>query len=123
MSTLTDALKTDQIRKVDRIRGHRFAPPEATAKKIPLYGTQDNVPFNEQIVHVHYFMGACDWYITEYEPSSGIAYGYADLGFGYGEWGSIYLPELAEYQQTYLVVERELDWKPTPVTDIDKISG
>lgn len=94
-------------------RGHKFYPSSIT-KWPALYSTED-IPLGEKPLHAHYFVSGCDWYIAEFDPETGIAFGYADLGFGGGEFGEIYLPELeavvARPSGFPQVVERELDFK------------
>ena len=79
-------------------RGHRFYPSAAEARKIPaLDGPINWVNRREQTIHVHYFVGGCDWWVTNYDPATGMAFGYACLGDpDNAEWGDFYLPELEE---------------------------
>ncbi len=62
-----------------------------------LYETYD-VCAAEKIITEHYFTSAGDWWICEYDPDSGQAFGYARLANmpNYVEWGCIYLSELEE---------------------------
>ncbi len=67
---------------------------------------------NEAVVHLHYFKGSCDWYITERdvetpdEPGQHQAFGLADFGYG-GELGYISIVELIRNG-----VELDLYWNP-----------
>jgi hypothetical protein len=45
------------------------------------------------MLHLHYFAGGCDWWIIEYDPATGDAFGYAWLGNTCAEWGHLDLPE------------------------------
>ncbi len=69
---------------------------------------------DQAVVHLHYFKGGCDWFITEKdvetpeEPGQYQAFGLADLGYG-GELGYISIVELIRNG-----VELDLYW--TPVT-------
>lgn len=107
---------------VDRFRGHPFAPPVDVLSTIPnLYGTED-VPIDRKTVVLHYFVGGADWYIVELDPETGIAFGWAELLSGCGEWGYVSLPELGEMLvESLLCVERDLHWRPTPVSEVDRI--
>ncbi len=62
-----------------------------------LYET-DDVCAAKKIITEHYFTSAEDWWIYEYEPDSGQAFGYPRLVDmpDCAEWGYIYLPELEE---------------------------
>ena len=106
----------------DRKRGHRFAPPKTTAAKIPALYTTDQTPTADKIAHLHYFVGGADWYIVELDPDTSIAFGWAEVLPGCGEWGYIDLRELADVvAQGWFRVERDLHWEPTPVSEIERI--
>jgi hypothetical protein len=101
-------------------RGHDFYPPTAVAAAIPpLYGTE-NTPAAEKVLRAHYMAAACDWWIAEYDPATGAAFGYACLGDPQNaEWGYLHLPELEQVNvcSGLLIVERDLDWTPTRAAD------
>lgn len=65
------------------------------------------------IAHLHYFKGACDWWITERDSSEEQiqSFGRADLGYG-PELGYISIKELIENG-----VELDLHWTPKPLRD------
>lgn len=113
---------TPAVTSVDRFRGHTFAPPADVLAAIPnLYGTED-VPTNEKVVVLHYFVGGADWYIVELDPENGLAFGWAEVLSGCGEWGYVSLPELGELLiESMLCVERDLHWSPRPVSEVDRI--
>jgi len=68
------------------------------------------------IVHLHYFYGSCDWYITErdFEDEQHQAFGYADLGYG-GELGYISIEELKQNN-----IEMDLHWTPKTLGEVKK---
>jgi hypothetical protein len=96
-----------------RRRGHDFLPAWESMTAIPhLYATED-VPLQEKIIHVHFFVGSCDWYIAEIDDDTWLAFGYANLGDPQSaEWGYIPLPELEAVTIGPWVVERDLAWSP-----------
>jgi hypothetical protein len=99
-------------------RGHAFYPSATEAAAVPpLYAT-DGVPFAEKVLALHYFGGPCDWWLTEYEPATGIGFGYACLGdTEAAEWGYVSLPEIEALcmMRGLLVIERDLNWTPVTV--------
>lgn len=103
----------------EALRGHAFLPDEATLLAVPpLYATEAT-PLAEKLLHLHYFVGACDWYVAELDTTQpGLAFGYVDLGDpANAEWGYFDLAELASIAAEHpsglrLVVERDLDWTP-----------
>lgn len=99
-------------------RGHAFYPPADRLAAIPpLYGTEPT-PCEHKIIHAHYFAAWGDWYIAEYDPATGEAFGWAVLGADvtHGEWGYIDLPALESHRSPrglWLLVERDLGFTPT----------
>ena len=73
---------------------------------MPVTYQQDNLG-DEAVVHLHYFRGGADWFITEKDIDGGIdqAFGFAELGFGHGELGYISIRELVANG-----VELDLHW-------------
>ena len=109
--------------QLDRRRGHRFLPPKAARAKIPaLYATEDTSA-GDTMIHLHYFVGGCDWYIAEADWDTGLAFGWAELAAGCGEWGYVSLAELATLTVGPFVVERDCYFDPTPARDIARING
>jgi len=91
-------------------------------KLVQLAGTVDTMPRTyqtdgqgqEAIAHLHYFVGGCDFYITErdVEPEQLQAFGIANLGYG-GELGYISLEEIMSCG-----AELDLHWTPKPIKEI-----
>ncbi len=99
-------------------RGHDFWPAAEVLEAIPaLYATEDT-PEREKVVHLHYFVGGCDWWVVELDSAERpqLAFGYVCLGDPQmAEWGYIDLMELAEvFRPPLLLVERDLGWTPRP---------
>jgi len=69
---------------------------------------------DQAIVHLHYFMGGADWYITEKDINTNQiqAFGFADLGYG-GELGYISLVEILAHG-----AELDLHWTPKTLTEV-----
>lgn len=89
---------------------------EEIAKTVPsLYG-QDGA--DDPIVHVHYFscVNGWDWYLTEYDPRTGEAFGLV-RGFG-TEWGyfSVREMERVNREKGFGVVERDEHFEPAPAS-------
>ncbi len=105
------------------IYGFRGEEKEFFAAKIAEYSDRfDAMPKtyeqegkgDQAIVSLHYFKGACDWYITErdMEEVQQQAFGLADLGYG-GELGYISIEEIIK-----LDVELDLYFKPCTLASL-----
>jgi hypothetical protein len=101
------------------LRGHDFFPPPEELAQIPALYATDGVPLARKTIMLHYFTTGCDWWICELDRRSGTAFGYACLGNPEGaEWGNVDLYELCRLAiptLSLVVVQRDLDWRPTPV--------
>ena len=71
------------------------------------------------VVHLHYFKGSSDFYITERDTSEvqHQAFGKADLGYG-AEWGYISIAEIIQAG-----VELDLHFTPRTMASIRKGNG
>ena len=93
-----------------------------TLKTMPKTYEQDGLG-DKSIVHLHYFLGNADWYITEKDmgecPDSKEvseqlqAFGLADLGMGYPELGYISIEELKS-----VGAELDLYWTPKTLAEV-----
>ena len=67
--------------------------PEQLAKLPRLYETE-KVPLKDKPIYIHFFVGDCDWFVSEYDGDD-LFFGYATLGDqNFGEWGYISFAEL-----------------------------
>jgi len=92
----------------------------ATIENMPKTYEQDGQG-DQAVVHLHYFLGNMDWWITEKDKGDGSedqeqhqAFGLADLGHG-GELGYISVAELIENG-----VELDLNWTPKTLEQVKK---
>lgn len=74
---------------------------------IPIPSKQNNKNIDDTIMHVRLFepYSGWEWYLSEYDPKTKMAFGYVKGAFN--EWGYVYIPTL-ETQN----VERDLYFKP-----------
>lgn len=93
-------------------RGHKFCDYTG----IPgLYETEDT-SLDEKVIYAHYFCANADWWVAEVDPRTNTAFGYVrfmDYPDG-AEWGYFSLAELESVNFGLVIVERDLDWEPTP---------
>ena len=99
-------------------------PTQERLSKIPrLYETED-VPLKEKLIYLHFFIGGCDWYITEFDGHD-LFWGFAHLGDDRcAEWGYISFNELKSTNiQGWIEVDCELEghFPVQKASEIDKI--
>lgn len=92
---------------------------EALITTMPHTYQQDGI--KDPTVHLHYFYGGSDWYITEkdIEPNQRQAFGYAILNDGKPEAGYIPITELIKSNR----VELDLYFTPKPISQIPKLAA
>lgn len=83
---------------------------EALKKRFADVGGQDGV--SDPLVIARFFnpCGAGTWYATEFDPDTGVFFGYVSIfGDGNDEWGYFSLDELQSYTGPFnLGIERDL---------------
>lgn len=92
--------------------------PNEIKERIPkLYDTED---ISDPIVHVKLFLDGWTWYITELSEDSDICFGYVVSPYE-SELGYFSLEELKSLRgRLGTWVERDLFFKPTPLSKIKK---
>jgi hypothetical protein len=100
-------------------------PTEDRLSKIPRLYETEQIPLQEKLIHLHFFIGGCDWYISEFDGED-LFWGFAILNddFQNAEWGYISLSELKSIKVGgWLEVDCELEefWKVRKASEIEKI--
>lgn len=99
-------------------------PTAEELEKIPKFYSTDEVPLKEKMIHMHFFIGGCDWYAAEYSPEEKCFFGFAILNgdLDNAEWDYFSLVELSSLKVKFLEVDRDLHWKPMQAKDVEKIA-
>ena len=100
-------------------------PSKERLAKIPRLYETEKQPIKDKLIHLHFFIGGCDWYIAEYDGED-LFFGYAILNQDYenAEWGYISFSELKEIKLNgWLEIDCELEefWKVKKASEIEKI--
>ena len=90
-------------------------PKGVAAKVPPLYATERE---DDPVARVKLFSRAWTWYVTEYDPATGEAFGFVE-GFA-DEWGYFDVRDLEALNRAkgYNVVERDEHFEPAPVSRV-----
>jgi hypothetical protein len=99
-------------------------PTDKELAKIPRLYETENIPLKDKIIHMHFFIGGCDWYIAEYDGED-LFWGYAILNGDTenAEWGYISFTELRELVvPPGIEIDRDLHWEPKIAGEIIKIT-
>ena len=99
-------------------------PPQERLSKIPKLYETENIPLKDKLIHLHFFMMDCDWFIAEYDGND-LFFGYAILNgdIDNSEWGYISFSELKTLKVHFLEVDCELEeyWTIKKASQIEKI--
>ena len=100
-------------------------PTEDRLSRIPRLYETEHIPSQEKLIHLHFFIGGCDWYVAEYDGED-IFWGFAILNddFQNAEWGYISLSELKSVKVGgWLEIDCELEefWQVQKASEIEKI--
>lgn len=104
--------------RTNTLRKHKLMTKELERKMPPLRSTEEQGA--DALVHIHFFSpySQWDWYATEYDPATGVFFGWVN-GFE-GEYGYFTLAELENATGKYglPLVERDLDWTPVRLAEV-----
>jgi len=99
-------------------------PTKRQLNSIPgLYQTE-HVSAKEKIIHMHFFIGGCDWYAVEFDGED-VFFGYAVLNgdMDNAEWGYFSLAELQSIAVHGMEIDRDLYWQPVPAGEVEALRG
>jgi hypothetical protein len=100
---------------------------EPTSKKlsiIPRLYETESIPLNDKLIHLHFFIGGCDWFIAEYDGED-LFWGYAILNndLEMAEWGYISFEELKKIRiSPGIEIDCEIFNPPCKACHIDRIN-
>ena len=97
-------------------------PTQTELGKIPgLYETE-SIPLKDKVIHLHFFLAGCDWYIAEYDGND-LFWGYAILNGDdlNAEWGYISFDELKKLNVHGIEIDNDLHWTPKTAKEIPQI--
>ena len=98
-------------------------PTREELEKIPSFYSTEGVPLKEKLIVMHFFIGGCDWYVTEYSSEEKCFFGFAILNgdLDNAEWGYFSLDELCSLKVKFLEVDKDCHWTPKKAIEIEKI--
>lgn len=98
-------------------------PSKEVLDQVPrLYATED-VPAKDKLIHLHFFLGGCDWYAAEFDGED-IFFGFAILNNDHdnSEWGYFSFMELKALKVSgWLEVDFDLYWQVKPAGQVPRI--
>lgn len=100
-------------------------PSTERLAKIPQLYETEIIPIKDKEIHLHFFIGGCDWYICEYD-SHDTFFGFCILNDDYqnAEWGYVSFSEMKSIKiDGCLEIDCVLEeyWRIQKASDIEKI--
>ena len=89
-------------------------PTDEELQTLPRIGANEDVPWQDVVIHHHYFIFSSDWFVAECGVDDRIFYGYAILNndLDNAEWGYMSLDEMREVRVRGFEIDRDLHWSP-----------
>jgi hypothetical protein len=97
---------------------------EEELSKIPAFYATENIDCPDKIIHMHFFIGSCDWFAAEYDPKEQLLFGFVILNGDVqnSEWGYFSLREMCEIKVGgFLEIDRDLHFTPRKAKEIERI--
>ena len=92
--------------------------------KIPRLYETESIALADKLIHLHFFIGGCDWFIAEFDGLD-LFWGFAILNndLEMAEWGYVSFSELKSIRVKGIEIdcEKEDYWKVRRAAEIDKI--
>lgn len=102
-------------------------PTKDDLARIPgLYETE-SISLRDKLIYLHFFIGGCDWYISEYDREEDLFWGFAILNGDYecAEWGYVSFEEMKQIKVGpfgfEIDCERGEGWPVRKACEIEKI--
>ena len=100
-------------------------PTKERLDRIPKLYETEHIPLEDKLIHLHFFIGGCDWYIAEFDGKE-LFWGFAIINndLEMAEWGYISFSELKSIKVNgWLEVDCELKeyWKIRPAKEVERI--
>ncbi|WP_319409374.1 DUF2958 domain-containing protein [uncultured Desulfosarcina sp.] len=99
-------------------------PTKEELSRIPRLYETESIPLRDKLIHLHFFIGGCDWYVAEYDGDE-LFWGYAILNefTVNAEWGYISFAELRDLVvPPGIEIDRDLHWRIKMAREIPKIT-
>lgn len=98
-------------------------PSKEKLSSIPGINETDNISIKDKLVHLHFFIGGCDWYVIEFDGDD-LFFGFTILNQDHvnSEWGYFSLSELKQIQiNRWIEVDCDCHWKVRKASEVKGI--
>ena len=97
------------------------APSKTQLDQIPRLYQTEHAPLGEKIIHLHFFIGGCDWYVAEFDGED-MFFGFVNLNDDINaEWGYFSLTDLKSFSINGIEIDCDLYWKVRPAKEVPVI--
>jgi len=97
-------------------------PTKEKLNEIPTLYETDHISTKEKIIHLHFFFGASDWFIAEFDNRETF-FGFVILNgdFENAEWGYISFSEIKSINFYGMQVDNDIHWDVRKASEVEKI--
>lgn len=99
-------------------------PSGGRLRNLPQLYETESIPLKDKVIHLHFFIAGCDWFIAEYDGKD-LFWGYAILNNDSqnAEWGYVSFEELKSVKAGFVEVDFDLYFQPKKASEIKKITN
>ena len=99
-------------------------PTEEQLAAVPRLYETEHVDLKDKLIHLHFFIGGCDWYAVEFDGRD-LFWGFTILNddFVNAEWDYFSFNELKSIKAYGVEIECDLYWKISPACEVEKIAA
>ena len=100
-------------------------PSKERLAKLPCLYETEHIPLKDKLIHLHFFIAGCDWYIVEFDGID-LFWGYAILNNDHvnAEWGYISFHELMSLKiGNWLEVSFDTHWQVKKASEVERIQN
>ena len=99
-------------------------PTRERLDRIPRLYETEQIPLKEKLIYLHFFIGGCDWFITEFDGDD-LFWGFAILNndLEMAEWGYISFGELKAINLHGFQIDCETEdaWRVRKASEVQRI--
>ena len=94
-------------------------PSKEQLSGIPRLYVTEGIKAPDKVVHAHFFMSSCDWYVVEFDGNDTF-FGYVILNNDHhcAEWGYFSFSQLRQLSYNGIEVDYDLHWQPCPFSQL-----
>ena len=98
-------------------------PSAEELSRLPKLYETERIPAKDKIIHMHFFIGGCDWYAAEFDgEDTFFCFAVLHNDLDNAEWGYASLSEMEAISINGVEIDRDVHWQPVPAGKVERIA-